>query len=80
MDKIRIPKFDNETDEGNWAYEHREELAEAFMNQDTQQEEKRASYLEVAPENALETKDLTAPEELFDCTLVSAPQKKLAHR
>ncbi len=26
-----IPKFENEADEADWAFEHREELAEAFM-------------------------------------------------
>ncbi len=30
MDNIKIPKFANETDETNWAYEHREERSAAF--------------------------------------------------
>jgi hypothetical protein len=33
MDELKIPKFENEADEANWAYEHREELATLFMNQ-----------------------------------------------
>jgi predicted DNA binding CopG/RHH family protein len=31
METLKIPKFENETDEANWAYEHREELAAAFL-------------------------------------------------
>lgn len=31
MEIPRIPKFENEADEANWAYENREELAEAFL-------------------------------------------------
>ncbi len=31
METLKIPKFDNETDEANWAYENREELAAAFL-------------------------------------------------
>jgi predicted DNA binding CopG/RHH family protein len=30
MDKIKIPKFENEADEANWAYENREGLSAAF--------------------------------------------------
>ena len=31
MATLTIPKFENETDEANWAYENREELASAFL-------------------------------------------------
>jgi len=31
MGTLTIPKFDNETDEANWAYENREQLATAFL-------------------------------------------------
>jgi predicted DNA binding CopG/RHH family protein len=31
METLKIPKFDNETDEANWAYENRESLATAFL-------------------------------------------------
>jgi hypothetical protein len=30
MEKMRIPKFETETDEANWLYDHREELATEF--------------------------------------------------
>jgi hypothetical protein len=30
MASLKIPKFENEVDEANWAYENREELAAAF--------------------------------------------------
>ena len=31
MDTLKIPKFENETDEANWLYENREKLSAAFM-------------------------------------------------
>jgi predicted DNA binding CopG/RHH family protein len=31
MEILKIPKFKNEADEANWAYEHREDLAAAFL-------------------------------------------------
>jgi len=31
MEIPKIPKFENEADEANWAYEHREELAAEFL-------------------------------------------------
>jgi hypothetical protein len=34
MEKLKIPKFENEADEANWAYEHRERLAERFLQAD----------------------------------------------
>lgn len=30
MKKLKIPKFENETDEANWLYENREGLSAAF--------------------------------------------------
>jgi len=30
MGEMKIPKFDNEADEANWAYENREALSAAF--------------------------------------------------
>ena len=30
MEKMKIPKFENETDEANWLYENRERLTTAF--------------------------------------------------
>ena len=31
MEKLKIPKFENEADEANWAYENREGLATVFL-------------------------------------------------
>jgi len=31
METQKIPKFENEADEANWAFEHREELAATFL-------------------------------------------------
>ena len=31
METLKIPKFDNEVDEANWAFENRENLAAAFL-------------------------------------------------
>jgi len=31
METLKIPKFENETDEGNWLHENREGLADAFL-------------------------------------------------
>jgi predicted DNA binding CopG/RHH family protein len=31
METLKIPKFENETDEANWAYENREGLAAEFL-------------------------------------------------
>lgn len=31
METVKIPKFENEADEANWAYENRETLAAAFL-------------------------------------------------
>ena len=31
METLKIPKFDNEADEANWAFENRESLATAFL-------------------------------------------------
>jgi predicted DNA binding CopG/RHH family protein len=31
METLKIPKFENEADEANWAYENRDGLAEAFL-------------------------------------------------
>jgi len=31
METLKIPKFENEADEANWAYENREVLAGAFL-------------------------------------------------
>ena len=74
MEKMTIPKFENETDEANWAYEHREELAEAFINQHRQRE----LIPEAALFEALQTKELViTPGELNKGSLVSVLREKL---
>ena len=63
MQKLKIPKFENETDEANWMYEHREELATAFMNQYRQDGGKQSPRLEGALIEALQTKELVVVSE-----------------
>lgn len=78
---MKIPKFENEADEANWAYEHREELAAAFIRQHRQREGERRSSLETALDDAAKTKDLLiAPEELGGRRLVSILREKLARQ
>jgi len=75
---MKIPKFENETDEANWLYEHREELAEAFMNQHRQHQKERSSRLEAVLDEALQTKGLEiAPEELDGSGLVVTLRTRL---
>jgi predicted DNA binding CopG/RHH family protein len=31
MEPLKIPKFENEADEASWAFQHREDLAAAFL-------------------------------------------------
>ena len=60
---MKIPKFENETDEANWLYEHREELAEAFMNQHRQHQKERSSRLEAVLDEALRRRDWKLPRK-----------------
>jgi hypothetical protein len=83
MDKIRIPKFGSETDEANWAYEHREGLSAAF-HQAVQEGRvrqgtlKRRARVEAELLNALQSKALVVtPEERDGGTLVSVLREKL---
>jgi hypothetical protein len=79
MDNIKIPKFDNETDEANWAYEHREDLAAVFINQHRQREEKPSLRLETALEKALQSEQMVVtPEELTGRSLVAVLRGRLA--
>ncbi len=81
MEKLKIPKFENETDEANRAYEHRVELAAEFMNRHSQDTEKRGLRLEAAVAEARETKELViAPEELDGHSIVSVLRDKLARQ
>jgi hypothetical protein len=83
MDKIKIPKFENEADEANWAYEHREDLSAAFhkaaqegrVRQGTL---KRRARVEAALEAALKSKEIVVTaEELSGRGLVSVLREKL---
>jgi hypothetical protein len=80
MEKMKIPKFEMENDEANWADEHREVLAEAFMSQHRQHKEEGNSRLEVVLNKALRTNELAiTPDELKAGNLVSVLREKLAH-
>jgi len=76
MEKMKKPKFENEAEEADWAYEHREELATEFMNQFPRQKMKR---LEAALQSAAQTKDLVVtPDELEGRSLVSILRERLS--
>jgi len=78
---MKIPKFETESDEANWAYEHRDELAAEFMNQQSPNEERRSSRLEAALLKAIQTKGLAIrPEELSGRSLASVLREKLARQ
>jgi hypothetical protein len=84
MEEMKIPKFENETDEANWLYENREGLAAAF-HQAVQEGRvrqgtlKRRARVESILLNALQTKEMViTPEELKGRTLVSVLREKLA--
>ncbi|MGA3264459.1 MAG: hypothetical protein ABSC47_10500 [Terracidiphilus sp.] len=81
---MKIPKFEDETDEANWLYEHREELAAEFM-QAAQEGRvhrgtlKRGMRLEAVLHDALQSKELVVtPEELTGSSLVAVLREKLA--
>ena len=78
MEKLTIPKFENEADEANWAYEHREELAKTFITQYRLGQEGRSSRIELKMLDALQTKELLiASEELDESGLVETLREKL---
>jgi hypothetical protein len=83
MKTMTIPKFENESDEANWMYEHREELAVAF-HQAAQEGRvrqgtlKRRSRLETELLDALQGEALAiSTDELKGRTLVSVLREKL---
>jgi hypothetical protein len=83
MDKIKIPKFENEADEANWAYENRDRLSAAF-HQAVQEGRvrhgtlKRRARVEAALEAALKSKEIVVTaEELSGRGLVSVLREKL---
>lgn len=78
-EKMKIPKFENEADEASWAYEHREELADAFITEFRQGAEEYVSPLEQRLLDSLQTRELVVvPEKLSSCTLVSYLREKLS--
>jgi hypothetical protein len=79
MDELRIPKFENEADEANWAFEHLEELATLFVNQFGKDGEKRRPRIEAILRDALQTKEMViAPKELNGRSLVTVLREKIA--
>jgi hypothetical protein len=83
MGKITIPKFENEADEANWAYENREALAAAFheavlegrVRQGTL---KKRALLEAELIEALQGEALTiSPDKLKGRILVSVLREKM---
>ncbi len=86
MDKIKIPKFENETDEANWAYEHREELAAAFHQavregRVRQETLKPRARVEAELLDASQSKELAvSADELSGRSLVSVLREKLKAR
>jgi hypothetical protein len=84
MGVMTIPKFENEADEANWAYENREMLAAAFheamlegrVRQGTL---KLRALLEAELIEALQEEALAiSPDELKGRTLVSVLREKMA--
>jgi hypothetical protein len=79
MDELKIPKFENEADEANWAFEHQEELATLFMNRFGKDGEKQRPQIEAVLRDALQTKEMViAPEELNGRSLVTVLREKLS--
>jgi hypothetical protein len=84
MERVTIPKFENEADEANWAYENREELSAAFHEavqegRVRQRTLKRRALLETELIAALQGEPLAiSPDELKGRTLVSVLREKMA--
>jgi hypothetical protein len=72
MKTMTIPKFENESDEANWMYEHREELAVAF-HQAAQEGRVRQGTLDALQGEAL----AISTDELKGHTLVSVLREKM---
>ena len=81
MDGLKIPRFENEADEANWAHEHREELAAEFIAQFPRGAKRQGVGLEAGLHDAVHAKKLgVAPEELDEHSLVSVLRKRLARK
>jgi len=84
MERVTIPKFENEADEANWAYENREELSAAFHEavqegRVRQRTLKRRALLETELIAALQGEALAiSRDELKGRTLVSVLREKMA--
>jgi len=84
MNELKIPKFENETDEADWMYERSEELTAEFLRamqegRVRQGTLKRRAQVEPELLDALQSKELAiAPEELNGRSLVSVLREKLA--
>ena len=80
---MKIPKFENETDEANWLYENRERLSAAFHlavqhGQVRQGTLRRRARVESELLDALQSEELhISPEELSGRSLVSVLRENL---
>lgn len=71
---MRIPKFETESEEADWCYEHRDELADYFL----EVMRTRRQSLEAELVNALHTPTISIePEELDGRSMVSVLREKL---
>jgi hypothetical protein len=71
---MRIPKFKTEVEEADWCYEHRDELADYFLEV---MRNKRLN-LEAQLQEALHTSTIAIePEELEGRSMVSVLREKL---
>lgn len=78
MERLKAPKFDNEAQEADWLYEHREELAAEFIDRHDEAREQRVSRLEGVLSEALRGKRITfTSKEIKDRSPISALKKKL---
>jgi hypothetical protein len=82
-EELKIPKFENEAEEANWAFENREGLAAAFHQAEQegrvrQGTLKRRARLEDVLHDALQSIQLVvAPEELKGRSLVAVLREKM---
>jgi len=83
MEEMKIPRFENETAEAEWLYEHRKELAAEFMlgAQEGRVHKgvlRHGAQVESVLLKALQTGELAvSPEELEKRSLVEILREKL---
>jgi hypothetical protein len=81
MERMKIPKFENEADEANWLYENREALAAEFMDRISKEEDKHRASLETELLGALQTNELVLdPESIDGRSLVCVLRGKLGQK